>query len=245
MNFVCNNLSYKILDKIFFHNLNINFSNLGLVGIIGPNATGKSSLVKILTGIDSDLELKNLIGEVILDNKNIFKCNRNIISKNISYLSQKNHVTHDLLVSELLEIENINKIKNDKEILSHLELEKEILNKRIQVLSGGELQRVLLARILNRDTPFIIIDEFNQSLDLHHQVNIIKIFKKLILNKERKTIILVLHQLNLAKTFCDYILILGVEDTKNKFIFGKTKDIMNKENIENVFKIDINTFINF
>ena len=107
-------------------------------------------------------------------------------------------------------------------------------------LSGGEKQRVLIARALVQDTPIILMDESLSSLDINHQIEILTFLKKIITN-ENKTIIIVSHNLNLAAEFADTMIFL-----KNGEIIthGEADNIFNEELLSNVFDMQIRMITN-
>jgi len=111
----------------------------------------------------------------------------------------------------------------------------ELRNRPIHELSGGELQRVIIARMLAQDTDIILMDEPISNLDLQHQIYILKLMRKLIAEKN-KTVIMVLHDLNLAARYSDEIILM---DSGKVVDFGIPQEVITKENIEKVYKIKV------
>lgn len=109
----------------------------------------------------------------------------------------------------------------------------QLRNKSIKQLSGGECQKVIIARALAQETDIMLLDEPTSSLDIKNQIEILNVLKKL---TNKITIITILHDLNLASQYSDYILLL-----KNGEIvsMGSSFDVLTKQNISNVYGIDI------
>lgn len=103
-------------------------------------------------------------------------------------------------------------------------------NQPFKTLSGGEKQRVLLARALVQEGNLLILDEVTNHLDIGYQYKVLEILKNL-----NMTIISAIHDLNLAMKFCDYVVLI---DKGRVIMEGKPKDIITTENLKNIFKID-------
>ncbi|RLF32825.1 MAG: hypothetical protein DRN08_06185, partial [Thermoplasmata archaeon] len=126
--------------------------------------------------------------------------------------------------------------KDFKIVEKSMELTKiiKLKNRTTEQLSGGELQRVFIARSIAQEPELILMDEPIAFLDLKHQLNIFSILKKLN-NEQGLTIITVMHDINMAAQFCHRILMI-----KNGKIFqeGKTEDILNSKNISHLYEVD-------
>jgi ABC-type multidrug transport system fused ATPase/permease subunit len=188
------NLSFKIQKKEF-------------VGIFGPSGSGKSTIVDLICGLLSPQKGKILINGFDIDNINIRKWR-----ESIGYITQSVYLI-DGSIKENISFNREN-ISNDK-ILNVLKLvgadlfvnkkEKKLstkINLRTSNLSGGEKQRIGIARGLLGDKSLLIFDEPTSSLDSVNEKKIISIIKKL---KGKKTIILISHDLKVMK-FCDKII---------------------------------------
>jgi iron complex transport system ATP-binding protein len=112
-------------------------------------------------------------------------------------------------------------------------------DRNIQLLSGGERQRVMIARTIVQDTPWIILDEPVSNLDIKHQYDLMLLLQRL-RNEKSKTIVAILHDLNLAYSFCDRIILM-----KNGEIFaqGDTRQILTVENLKAVYEMEFE-FVN-
>ena len=197
-------------EQIIFDNLNLKIEKNDFIGIAGKSGEGKTTLLKIISGI-----LKPTSGEVLLNDKKIDFYSKESLYKNISYIPQEPFFIYDDVLKNI--ISNTNSEKADlnkvKKILSEVKLEKfiknnEILNQSIgengYFLSGGEKQRLALARAFYKNSNFIILDEVTNKLDSQTSKEIMDLINNF---KGRKTIIIVSHNLN-NLTHTDYILSL-------------------------------------
>ncbi len=178
-------------NKIIFNNINFSLENGEILVINGVSGSGKSTLLNILSGlIDYDQ------GEIYFNQQKInpYQDHQILWSKLITFIFQNFGLVETETVKENLQLaSNQGKIKKNKliECLKKVNLDPSILNQKIHTLSGGEQQRVALARVFLRDTPFVFADEPTGNLDLQNRDIILNIFKELA--SEKKTIIIVSH----------------------------------------------------
>lgn len=202
------NLKKSFGSKVIFDNLNIEVKDGELLAIIGKSGSGKSTLLNIMGLLD-----KNYNGEVIFDNILINNLKENervsFIRNNINYLFQNYALIDDESVLDnlllALEYENITKDKKVELInntLKDVELDR-YNDKKIYTLSGGEQQRVALARIMLKRGNYILADEPTGNLDKDNSIKIFNILKDLSL--KGKTVIVVTHDLDFANK-CDRII---------------------------------------
>lgn len=229
------NLSYKTKDKVILDNISIKFPEKKFIGIIGPNGAGKSTLLKNIYGV-----LNSSSGDIFIDNKNIKNITGKERAKKIAVLSQEDREDFDFNIEDIVKMgrypyKNIfeNYSKTDKEIA--LKMLKKVgmenyVGRSFKELSGGEKQRVLIARALAQDTPILILDEPTNHLDIGYQLQLLHLIKHL-----DKSVISALHDLNVASLFCDYIYIL--KDGK-LIAEGTPEEVLNKENLKNIFNIE-------
>lgn len=158
------NLFYKTKDKSILNDISIKFPEKKFVGIIGPNGAGKSTLLKNIYGV-----LTPSGGDIFIDGKNIKNLNGKERAKKIAVLSQEDREDFDFSIEEIVEMGRYpyksifeNYSKKDREIaltmLKKVGMENYI-GRNFNELSGGEKQRVLIARALAQDTPILILDE--------------------------------------------------------------------------------------
>ena len=213
------------------------------VCIVGPNGCGKSTLLRLIAGL-----MPVNKNSILINNKCITEINRKDIAKLVAYVPQKNFSVFPFSVNEIVMMGRnpyLNfmgfESKEDKEIveeaLTIMQLN-EIKNKGINEISGGEAQRVFIARALTQKAPIILMDEPNAHLDLEHQIQIFELMQKL--NKENGiTIITVSHDLNLVGVYSKTVAMM---QEGRIVIEGEKTLILNEKNIEEVFKINSSIF---
>lgn len=183
-----------------------------MVAIMGKSGSGKSTLLHLIAGIDNPTN-----GEILIDDTNVSKLNEKEISKfrreKISIVMQDYYLIEELSVLDNVLVPlNFSKIKNNEKkekaikIIHQLDIEK-YLNKPVCELSGGEKQRVAIARSLVCDANIILADEPTGSLDIENTKNIMELLKR-INQKLNKTIVIITHDLDVAN-YCDRIVLIA------------------------------------
>lgn len=222
----------------FMKNINLHIRKGEITTIIGPNGSGKSTLLSMLSGIN-----KSFSGEIIIDDFNIKKLKYKDIAKKVACVHQHNSVPGDISVKELVSYGRIphkkyfqKNLKEDEEIIewaidrSGL---KKLKDKTVMDLSGGERQRVFLALALAQKSEILFLDEPTTYLDIYHQIELLELIKEL-KEKEKLTIVMVLHDINQALAYSDNVIVM-----KNGQIVkcGKTKDVINIKLMNDVYNI--------
>ncbi len=217
-------------------NLSFQVNKGEFLGVVGPNGSGKSTLLKNLDRI-----LKPQAGVIFIDNNDQKEMHRREIAKKIGYVPQREGNIFPTTVFETVLMGrkphiNWTESKEDKKIvaetLERLKLGKFAL-RDISQLSGGERQKVYIARALVQKPKILLLDEPTANLDLKHQIEVLN----LLLETKRGgiTIIVAIHDLNLALKYCDKIIILN----EGKIFAKGGKEILSKENIEIVYGIKV------
>ena len=230
------NLEFSYNGFPVLKNINENIDKGEFVGVVGPNGSGKSTLLRCLDRI-----LKPNHGQIFLNGKNVRKLNRNALARQISYVPQKESNTFPSTVFDTVLMGRKPHIswmpvKKDLEITSNvikmLDLT-DIAFKDINQLSGGQRQRVFIARALAQQPEVLLLDEPTANLDLRHQMEVMNILKSLT-NKDI-TIIIAIHDLNMALQYCNKLIML-----KDGEIFAKGgKDIITTDTIEKLYDIKV------
>lgn len=231
------NLTYKIDDSLISDGINIKFEENTFTGIIGPNGSGKSTLLKQIYRV-----LKPTKGKIFFDGIDIDDISSKKMARQMAVLPQENQSDFDYTVREIILMGrfpyhsffmgdhdfdvDINLMKKYLDIVGLREQE----NQYFKTLSGGEKQRVLLARALVQEAELLILDEVTNHLDIGYQYKVLEILKGL-----NMTIISAIHDLNLAMKFCDQVVII---DKGRIIVTGNPKDIITRENLKEIFKID-------
>ena len=233
-------LNYSYGKKEVLKELSLNIDENKLTGIIGPNGCGKSTLAKnIIRYINGKFEYFKIM------DIDIRQLSHKKIAQLISYIPQKSTIISNISVFDYVLLGRFPLLKNswdnysekDYEIvennISLLNIE-ELRDRNVETLSGGELQKALLARALAQEAKILLLDEPTSALDLNNAVEFMKILKNISIKKEI-SVIIIIHDLNLASLFCDSLIILK----EGKFIEkGSPKEVINEKNIKSIYNLD-------
>ena len=241
MNIKAENINITLEKNNILKGINIEVDNKELVGIIGPNGSGKSTFLKCIYRV-----LKPNDGAILLDKVDIKNMTVKESSKRLAVLSQHNNYNFDFTVKDIvlmgrsphkkfMERDN----KEDYDIVNDALKKVEMLkfkDRCFQSLSGGEQQRVILARALAQQPKCLLLDEPTNHLDIKYQLQLMKIVKNL--NIE---VIAAIHDLNIAAMYCDKIYVLKDGEVIK---YGKPKDLLTKELIKEVYEVDAEVILN-
>lgn len=229
------NLSYSIKGKNIINNINLEIKDGEFIGIIGPNGSGKSTFLKNIYRL-----YKPDSGQIILTGNNIKKMRPKQIAKEMAVLSQENNQEFDFTVKEMVSlgrdaIKGIGDMNNKfdstiiKDSIDYVGLSG-FEERSFMSLSGGEKQRVLIARALAQKSDFLILDEPTNHLDIGYQYQLLKMIKS-----QNKTVFAAIHDLNMAVSICDKILVLNRGEVVS---FGEPENVISTELIKDVFNTD-------
>ena len=212
--------------------------------IVGPNGCGKSTLLKSIANL---LDYK---GNIKLDSKEISKLNRKDLAKNVALMTQASNIYFPYTVYETVALgryahlkglfSRINK-EDDEIILKSITNVglMDIKDKLISELSGGQLQRVYLARAFAQDPDVILLDEPTNHLDLKCQIEILDYLNKWT-KENNKIVVAVLHDLNLVQTFGEKVVMMN----NGKIISsGTPKEVLSGEKLKEVYGVDVKRFM--
>lgn len=222
----------KILDDI-----SISLEQGNILGILGPNGTGKTTFIKCINRIHEPLE-----GQIIFEDKDLRVLRHEDVAKVIAYVPQYINTSFSMSVVDAVMMGRLPYAKhsyseNDKKIIFDVIKNMELTDfafRNIRELSGGERQRVFVARALAQNPKMIILDEPTSSLDLHNQLFILRTIEK-VAKENNITIIMTIHDLNLAAMFCDKILMLK---DKKIFAYGSTNEVLTEYNVNTMYKVN-------
>lgn len=223
--------SHKVLSDVSF-----SLEKGECLAILGTNGTGKSTLLKCINRI-----LKPQKGTVIIDKDDVEKINQVKLAQKIGYVSQTSQSFRTTVFDTVL-IGRKPYIKwdvteNDLDIVNRaiemLELEEYSL-RYIDELSGGEFQKVLIARALAQEPDILMFDEPTSSLDLKNQIEVINIIKKVVKSKNISAVVTI-HDLNLALRFADKFILLK----DGKIFSAGGIEVMTSENIQYVYSVPV------
>lgn len=208
-------------------------------GILGPNGSGKTTFIRHLLGL-----LKTQNGKIHLEEKGLEQYNKKELAKKVSFVPQNTYLEADFSVYDIVAMGRTpyqkrfdNLSKEEKGLIEEamtLTNTIQFQNKRFNQLSGGEAQRVLVARAIVQDTPWMILDEPISHLDIKHQVELMETLKRLNVEKH-KTIIAILHDLNLTSAYCNQVVLMKDGEV---YASGETEEVLSRENLRAVYELD-------
>jgi iron complex transport system ATP-binding protein len=226
-------------EQVIVKDLSVEIPNKKITAIIGSNGCGKSTLLKAVTRI-----IAHRSGTVILDGKNIAREDTRILARKMAILPQTPDSAKGLTVGELVSYgrfpyqKGLGRLtKKDYEVIDWaLEVTgtKDFKFRPLDAMSGGQRQRVWIAMALAQETEMIFLDEPTTYLDLAHQLEVLELLHKLNAEQER-TIVMVLHDLNQAARFADYIIAMKDGEIVK---CGSCEEVISHEVLKQVFRID-------
>lgn len=231
------NLTKKYDDKAVVDSVSFEIPKGKVISLIGPNGAGKSTVMGMISRL-----VAHDSGQVNFEGTDITKWKSKELSKRLAILTQSNNIQMKLTVRELVAFGRFpysggRITKEDQEIIdkaiSYMELE-EFQNRFIDELSGGQRQRACIAMVIAQDTEYVLLDEPTNNLDIYHATNMMKIVRRLC-DELGKTVVLVLHEINYAAFYSDYICAF-VDGKIAKF--GTVEEVMTKENLSEIYKVD-------
>lgn len=235
MDLTVKDLCVNLGDKEIVKKVSLNITNNSFVALLGPNGSGKSTLLRSIYRV-----LKPSGGVILFDGKESMDLSNKKLAKDMAVVSQFNNLNFDFTVREIVMMgrtPHLNMLQKEsskdyKIVDSALENVgmKDYGNRSYTSLSGGEKQRIMLARAIAQEPKLLILDEPTNHLDIRYQLQILSIVKKLGIN-----VLAALHDLTLASQFCDYLYLLKEGEIDSE---GNPKDVLTKETIKRVYDIE-------
>ncbi|EOD00741.1 ABC transporter ATP-binding protein [Caldisalinibacter kiritimatiensis] len=225
----------EVLDYIDF-----SIPKGSFVSVLGPNGSGKTTLLKNICNL-----LKPNKGNVLIDNKDVRTIKYKELAKKMAVVHQGNDIRFNFSVFDIVLMGRFPYLKKfQQEQKVDIEVAKKAMKntstwhlkeKNINEISGGEKQRVMIARALTQQPEILLLDEPISHLDIKHQISILNLCKKL--NTEKSlTILTTLHDINLASRYSDYIVLLHEGKVK---IVDTPEKVITKEIIKEVYGVDV------
>ncbi len=208
-----------------------------VLSLIGPNGAGKSTVMGILSRL-----IARDAGLVDFDGRDIARWKSRELSKRLAILTQTNNIQMKLTVRELVTFGRFpysggRTTPEDERIIdqaiAYMELQG-FEDRFIDELSGGQRQRAMIAMVIAQDTEYVLLDEPTNNLDIYHATNMMRTVRKLC-DELGKTVILVLHEINYAAFYSDYVCAF-VDGRVVKF--GTVDEVMTKENLSAIYRVD-------
>ena len=232
------NLHLGYDSKVILKDINLTIEENEFLGIIGPNGSGKTTLIRAMTRI-----IKPQSGRVLIGGRDINKIAPRNLARLVAVTSSDHDGEFDITVRDYVLLGRIPhrrpwqflETAKDKEIVEQaMDLTKvgPFKDRLLEELSAGERQLVFIARALAQEPKLLLLDEPTSHLDIAHQVKILDLIRRL--NKENKiTVLIILHDLNLAGEYCDRIVLM---DTGQVYKIGAPEEVLTYQNIERVYK---------
>ncbi|TYR81282.1 ABC transporter ATP-binding protein [Priestia megaterium] len=228
-------VSYGVTNVPIVQDVSMVVKEGEFVGVIGPNGSGKSTLLKMASRI---LNPDN--GQVFLNDCLLSELPAKKIAQELAVVSQETTLTFDFSVQEIVWMGRTPYKKlfqldteTDAEIVCQA-LNRVGMNgyeeRSFMSLSGGEKQRVLIARALAQQAKIIILDEPTNHLDIRHQLQLMELVKKL-----KLTVVAALHDLNLASVYCDYLYVI---QNGQVVLTGKPETVLTEDHLREIFGVE-------
>ena len=223
----------KVIDKI-----NFNLERGEILGILGPNGSGKTTIIKLVGGI-----LKKNGGKIKIFEKEIEKYSRKELAKKISIVPSELEPGFDFTVYDIVSMGRYPYLGlfdtlNEKDL--HIIDEamnimgiKHLANKSVREISGGEKQRMLIARALAQDPEILLMDEPTSNLDIKYQVEILELIEGI--RKRNRGLIITLHDVNMAIRYCTKVALLS---NGKIYMMGNPDEVINENSILNVYGVN-------
>jgi iron complex transport system ATP-binding protein len=207
------------------------------LGIIGPNGSGKTTLLRLLTKV-----LLPQKGNLLLEGADITRMDLKEFCRKAAFVAQDTFINFPFTVSEIVLMGRIPHLRRlEAESQKDFQIAENALaltdtlvlkEKRVDEISAGERQRVVIARALAQEPSLLFLDEPTAHLDIGHQAQVLDLLRKLN-RKNNLTIVIVLHDLNLAAEYCSRIVLM---DQGRIFREGSPAEVLTYQNIETVYK---------
>jgi iron complex transport system ATP-binding protein len=239
MSFNIKKVSFSYGDNKVIDNLSLYLESGRFYGIIGPNGCGKSTFLDLLSR-----QSRPTAGSVFFMEKDLADYSKKALSKLIALVPQNFYINFSFTAREIVLMGRYPYIPRfsaptpqDIKIVDDVMKKTgtyQFKNRFITELSGGERQRVVFARALAQDTDVLILDEATSNFDINHSIKMLNLAAQGV-EKNGKTVITVLQDVNLAAIFCEYLIFI-----KNGRIaaYGKTNEVLNENSIKSVFNVD-------
>ncbi|MBM7614410.1 heme ABC transporter ATP-binding protein [Alkaliphilus hydrothermalis] len=233
-------ITFKYDESTIVDEISLQVKSGSFLTIIGPNGSGKSTLLKLIAANLTPDE-----GTILINDRQLTSYKMKDLAKEMAVVPQDTNVAYDFDVFDIVLMGRNPHLKRfQKEGDADFAIVRDAMEqtntwhlreRKVNEISGGERQRVIIARALAQQPKIILLDEPTSSLDIHHQIEVLELLKRL--NQEKEvTIVAVLHDMNLAARYSQEVLLLHV----GKIItMGKTEDVMTVENLQRAYKMEM------
>lgn len=239
MNLTAKDVEVSISGKKIIRNLSVQIPNRKFSALLGANGSGKTTLLR---AIYRTQKMDN--GVIYLNDLDISKFSGKKLARKLAVMGQFNQINFDYTVMDVALIGRYpfhSLLEQEKEKDYEIALEalekvgmKQYRERNFQSLSGGEKQRVILARALTHSPQILILDEPTNHLDIRYRLEILSLIKELNI-----TVLAALHDLGLAVQFCDYLYMMKQGEIVAE---GKPKQVINHDTLWDIFEVNAEVY---
>ena len=235
-----NNLSFAYHERQILKTVNLVIGRKTFLSIIGPNGSGKTTLLKNVAR-----NLKPTGGGIYIDNRPLGTYSSAELAREMAVVHQQTEIGADFKVHDVVMMgrnPHLARFQREKSHDHHVVEQamnwtsvNHLTDRLINEISGGERQRVMIAKALAQEPTVLLLDEPTSFLDIHHQIEILELLKKL--NQEKGiSVITVIHDLNLAARYSREVLLLH----QGKVLaLGATEKVMTTANLERAYHMEM------
>ena len=237
------NISGGYNQKLVVHDVSFQVSKGEMLGILGPNGSGKSTLLKLMSGI-----LTPSSGEVLIEGKPLKSYSSKELAKRLAVLPQLHNQAFSHTVRDTVSLGRyphqsgwFSTWSKEDEVATQEAMRLTAIDKYekhlLELLSGGEQQRVFVAQALAQQAPILLLDEPTNHLDIAHQKQLLDTIKTQAIEKGI-TVISIFHDINLASLYCDRLLLMDRGSVK---VIGEPHEVVKKSLVERVYEARVST----
>lgn len=235
------NLSVRYNGRLALEDVSFELPDGHMLGVIGPNGAGKTTLIRAISGV-----VQPVSGTVVVDGQDLATLPSQQRARKMAVVPQARNLPpaftawETVLMGRTPYLDWLGTLSEQDEAICRSAMERtstyELAERRTGELSGGEQQRLLLARALAQQTPLLLLDEPTTHLDLHYQYSLMEQVQALV-SQDKMTVLVALHDLNLAARYCDLVMLL----VGGKIcIFGTPDEVLKADILSPAFGLPLN-----
>lgn len=233
-----NSLTLSYNGHAVVQDLDLEIPPRSIIGLVGPNGAGKTTVLRALAGL-----IEPVSGEALIQGKNACSLDKRHRARLIGWVPQQELAAWPLTVSEVV---RLGRAPHRGWLMPYTEMDRKIVecalaradlstlkHRPVDKLSGGELQRVLIARVLAQEPEVLLLDEPTANLDVHHQVQVLDLVRELV-SERGLSVVMAIHDLGLAARYCDQLVLMH---RGRSVRVGPPDEVLTPENLREVFGV--------